>query len=91
MSTAVAGACPLRSIDVTARGETPVARAVAAVVAAVARDLAGTERTTGAVARLDPAELPVPMGCTRTMTAQAATFAVHRLAERLLDLPPPRA
>ncbi len=91
MSTAVSGACPLRGIDVATRSETPVARAVAAVVAAVARDLAGGERSAAAAARLEPAGLPAPERVRREWTPATAPVALGRLDERLLDLPPPLA
>jgi hypothetical protein len=91
MSTAVSGACPVRGIDVATRGETPVARAVAAVVAAVARDLAGSERSAAAAARLEPADLPAPEPVSSDWTPTTTPLALSRLDERLLDLPPPLA
>jgi hypothetical protein len=90
MSTAVSGACPVRGIEAT-RGETPVARAVAAVVAAVARDLAGSERSAAAAARLEPADLPAPEPVSSDWTPTTTPLALSRLDERLLDLPPPLA
>jgi hypothetical protein len=75
---------------VEARLESTVARAVAAVVAAAARDLLGVKQSTAAVALLEPltatgdsqASWPAPV---RTEVAALPML----LGERLLDLPPP--
>ena len=75
---------------VEARLESTVARAVAAVVSAAARDLLGAKQSTAAVALLEPltaagdsqASWPAPVPAQRTAPPML-------LGERLLDLPPP--
>ena len=65
-----------------------VVRAVAAAVAAAARDLLGAERSTAPLAALDPS---FGEGAPCGLAAQPAGMCgpVALLGERLLDLPPP--
>ncbi len=94
MTATVAGApSPGRPEAHGRSAETLVVRAVAAAVAAVARDLAHSERSTLAAARLVPAfawRLELAAGAPPRETPGAAP-ANALLDERLLDRPPPRA
>ena len=89
MSAAVTG--PLAGHaprDIDARLESHMVRAVAAAVAAAARDLLVVERS--AAAPIEPVFEMAPMVSGRAMTpAPVTTFAMTMLSERQLDLPPP--
>ena len=90
MSATVSAAPAPAAPHVEARLESTVARAVAAVVSAAARDLLGAKQSTAAVALLEPltaagdsqASWPAPVPAQRTAPPML-------LGERLLDLPPP--
>ncbi len=82
---------PAPRLEGEGRGQPQVMRAVAAAVAAVARDLAGAERLSGS------GTLPVQPGWTEPDGVRLAEpprperpLGTVVLAERLLDLPPPR-
>ena len=90
MSATVAGGPAPRAREVEARLEDHVVRAVAAAVAAAARDLLVLERPAAAVIVVGP--------CVQTGRTAVNRLAVSRdvprggatlLGERLLDLPPP--
>lgn len=92
MTATVAGAPAPRGAEMIVRpADGAVVRAVAAAVAAVARDLAGAERSAVSVARLEPAfawradgrAAPCPV-------AAVAPPVVGVPQERLIDLPPPQ-
>ena len=76
--------------DAEVRVESHVVRAVAAAVAAAARDLLGGKRPTMAMAAFEPV-----LGITPALTwrpavgATRTTVSATMLGERLLDLPPP--
>jgi hypothetical protein len=75
---------------VEARLESSVARAVAAVVAAAARDLLGAKQSTAAVALLEPLTAIGASEASWTARIRAQRTAPPMLlGERLLDLPPP--
>ena len=90
MSATVSAAPAPAAPHVEARLESTVARAVAAVVSAAARDLLGAKQSTAAVALLEPltaagdseASWPAPVAARRIAPPML-------LGERLLDLPPP--
>ncbi len=64
-------------------------RAVAAAVAAAARDLFATEQSTAAVAWLDPAPAVATLVVSRAGVFAGTLGPASELDERLLDLPPP--
>ncbi len=88
-ATAAAGHAP-RAVEVEARLEGHVVRAVAAAVVARVRDLLASEPPTAAVAVL---EVCVQTGRTAVSRVAASRDArgggATLLGERLLDLPPP--
>ncbi len=89
MSTAVSGPGSVRADDGAIRSDSPVVRVVAAVVVAVARDLARAEHTAPAVALLEPVgHLDVARIADRPET-DGEPVPGTLLSERLLDLPPP--
>jgi hypothetical protein len=90
MSATVSAAPTPAASHVEARLESTVARAVAAVVAAAARDLLGAKQSTAAVALLEPlAAVGDSEGSWRAPVAANPTPPPMLLGERLLDLPPP--
>ena len=89
MSATVSAAPAPTASEVEARLESSMARAVAAVVAAAARDLLGAKQSTAAVA-LEP--LTAADGSAASWPASWPTVLAAPpmlLGERLLDLPPP--
>ncbi|MHC4128986.1 MAG: hypothetical protein ACYTE6_08045 [Planctomycetota bacterium] len=90
MSATVSAAPAPAGPQVEARLQSTVARAVAAVVAAAARDFLGTKQSTAAVALLEP--LTAVTGSEASWPASWPTLPAGPpmlLGERLLDLPPP--
>ena len=70
--------------------ESKAVRAMAAAVAAVARDLLGTDRSMAALPPMNPCDEPVIAPPNRHLTAWSHHLPPRTpLAERLLDLPPP--
>jgi hypothetical protein len=88
MSAAVGTGPAPRAVD-EARLEGHVVRAVAAAVAAAARDLMVSEHPTAAVAVLDPCVEVDGAGASRFASCDAVPAHAGLLGERLLDLPPP--
>lgn len=90
MTAAVSARPGPRVVEAELRTESHMVRVVAAAVAAVARDFAGTERCTAAVSVLAPS-LVLEAGTRVNGTdAPAGAPPAMRLGARLLDLPPPR-
>ena len=90
MSTAVSSWPGPRLGHAGARSEAPGVRAVAAVVAAVARDLLATEGSGVAMpAFASWGDCGAAEGCAAAPPAQGAVPRRLLLGERLLDLPPP--
>jgi hypothetical protein len=90
MSATVSVAPAPAASHVEARLESSVARAVAAVVAAAARDLLGAKQSTAAVALLEPLTSIGASEASWPARAPAQRTAPPMLlGERLLDLPPP--
>jgi hypothetical protein len=89
--TATVSAAPAPAASgVEARLESSVARAVAAVVAAAARDLVGAKQSAAAVALLEPLTGAVGSEVSRPASwPPVPVGAPMLLGERLLDLPPP--
>lgn len=88
MSASVSAVPVLRDAEV--RVESHVVRAVAAAVAAAARDLLAGKRSTTAVAAFEPVLGVAPALTWRpAVGAPRATVSATMLGERLLDLPPP--
>ena len=91
MSTAVSGAGPVRADDGAIRSDSPVVRVVAAVVVAVARDLARAEHSAPAAALLEPVGFLDAAGNAGRPQTDGEPETGTLLSERLLDLPPPAA
>jgi hypothetical protein len=90
MSATVSAAPAPAVSQVEARLESTGARAVAAVVAAAARDLLGAKQTTAAGALLEPLTVVAAGEASWPASWPAVTAGPPlRLGERLLDLPPP--
>ncbi len=64
-------------------------RAVAAAVAAAARDMLVSERPSAAVAVLEPCVATDDAGVRRVVASDPGPVHARLLGERLLDLPPP--
>ena len=90
MSATIFAAPSPRAIEVEGRLETHVVRAMAAAVAAAARELMGAEQSTANVALLEPAsQLPGAAPAPAIAPARGTAAPPSLLGERLLDLPPP--
>ena len=93
MTAAVSGAPIAGGTELDGRSERGI-RAVAAVVAAAARDLARDliigDHSTPAMTAVDPMPSARISGVANTRLAAALVPGPTPLAERLLDLPPPR-
>ena len=89
-ATVSAGPTPTRAPEAQARLESHVVRAVAAAVAAAARDLLAGQHPTVVAARLEPAP-QTGLAAGRWVRARPGSSGGTQalLAERLLDLPPP--
>ena len=90
MATAVSGGSPVRVEDAAVRAETPVSRVVAAVVVAVARDLARAEHSSPAALLVPESRLDSGPAVDRPRGPIVIACGAA-LDERLLDLPPPAA
>lgn len=90
MAATVSAAPVPRGLDGAALRESHVMRAVAAAVAAAARDLLSGERRPTVVAFFQPSAPDNEQASSCGASASAAAFALPTLlSERLLDLPPP--
>ncbi len=90
MAAMVSAAPVPRGLDGAALRESHVMRAVAAAVAAAARDLLSGERCPAVVAFFEPCAMDDSRATSCQVSASVAANALPALlGERLLDLPPP--
>ncbi|MHC4415008.1 MAG: hypothetical protein ACYS0G_06980 [Planctomycetota bacterium] len=90
MAATVSIAPAPRALELERLSESPVVRAVAAAVAAAARDLVGSERCTTTLALLEPsARCDDASASGPVASLNDSCPPPTLLGERLLDLPPP--